>query len=119
MTIPATSAARLGQEDEGDRRQQHAEQHEPLELARDSAAPQQRRDGQAEAGDAAQEGHPTGETGNPGHLALEERTVAAREREEPLARDHDAVRAGHAAERWQRCCVCTVEQGGEAVPLHP
>ena len=41
------------------------------------------------------------------------------EREEALARDHHAVRTGHAAERRECGRVRTVEQRSEAGPLHP
>jgi hypothetical protein len=88
-----------GQEHECDRGQEHREQHEALDVARDPVAAEQGRDRQSEARQASKQRYSPGERRRPRHLAFEQRSVAPRKREEPFARDHDPVRTGHAPER--------------------
>ena len=86
------------QRDEAERRQERAEEEEALARAGDATSAGERRHRRRQLHQAAHERDPGGRGTPARHLALVQLTGVRRERPVVLADDHDAVRAGHAAE---------------------
>ena len=108
------------QRDEEERRQERAEQKEALARAGDAASAGERRHRRGQLHQAAQERDPGRRRAPARHRSLVQLAGVRRERPVVLADDHDAVRAGHAAEPRQRGCAVGVREnvGDAAVHLH-
>jgi hypothetical protein len=109
------------QDEEGEWGDQKRDQEPPLVRGNDAVATHDRRDRRAESSQTADERNPAERFRRLRHLALSQRAVDTRERPEPLADDHDAVRPRHPSEPGQpRKRVCArkeIEGGGLVHPL--
>ena len=103
----------MRQEDEGKRREQCRQQKEPLASPRDAGPAGERRKREAKPDEPTKQWHTPDHGRRRGHRALRQRPVPAGERPEVLARDHDAVGAGHAAHSRQAGTLVGVKEHGE------
>ena len=110
----------LREEDERERGQHCGREEGALTWTGDVRATEQRSEREAEPNQTAQERHPPDEAGRRGHRALADAAVAAGERPEALACDHNAVGASHPAEARQvGGPVGLSEHGEDCGAIHP
>ena len=117
---PDRQARGVRQEDERERREQGDTEQRALAWAGHAGAAEERRQGQAEPHQAAQQRDTPDRRGRSGHRALADRAVAPGEGPEALARDHDPFGARHPAEaRKLGCPLGPAENRDDPGAIHP